>query len=125
MMESCFGKTVMSGVMGFGMGGLFGMFMASVSRYRLSLSFFLYHSRSTLYAFVMSAEPVLTCGAPSLSTDVLRHPLPRPRRAGRRPERCRLPAAAAAAGHGLQGHGHAILRHGQELWQGRRAVRGY
>ncbi|KAI0138433.1 mitochondrial import inner membrane translocase subunit tim-22 [Pestalotiopsis sp. NC0098] len=31
MMESCFGKTVMSGVMGFGMGGLFGMFMASMS----------------------------------------------------------------------------------------------
>ncbi|KAG6080590.1 hypothetical protein E4U15_003256 [Claviceps sp. LM218 group G6] len=30
-MESCFGKSVMSGVMGFGMGGLFGMFMASVS----------------------------------------------------------------------------------------------
>ncbi|KAG6116248.1 hypothetical protein E4U14_000378, partial [Claviceps sp. LM454 group G7] len=28
-MESCFGKSVMSGVMGFGMGGLFGMFMAS------------------------------------------------------------------------------------------------
>ncbi|KAI1853540.1 hypothetical protein JX265_004129 [Neoarthrinium moseri] len=31
MMESCFGKTVISGVMGFGMGGLFGMFMASMS----------------------------------------------------------------------------------------------
>ncbi|CAM1508178.1 Fc.00g050260.m01.CDS01 [Cosmosporella sp. VM-42] len=30
-MESCFGKAVMSGVMGFGMGGLFGMFMASMS----------------------------------------------------------------------------------------------
>lgn len=30
MMESCFGKSVMSGVMGFGMGGIFGMFMASV-----------------------------------------------------------------------------------------------
>lgn len=30
-MESCFGKSVVSGVMGFGMGGLFGMFMASVS----------------------------------------------------------------------------------------------
>lgn len=29
-MESCFGKSVMSGVMGFGMGGLFGIFMASV-----------------------------------------------------------------------------------------------
>ncbi|KAL3957425.1 hypothetical protein ACCO45_008003 [Purpureocillium lilacinum] len=29
-MESCLGKSVMSGVMGFGMGGLFGMFMASV-----------------------------------------------------------------------------------------------
>ncbi|KAH8652511.1 mitochondrial import inner membrane translocase subunit tim22-like protein [Xylariales sp. PMI_506] len=31
LMESCFGKTAMSGVMGFGMGGLFGMFMASMS----------------------------------------------------------------------------------------------
>lgn len=30
MMESCFGKAAVSGVMGFGMGGLFGMFMASV-----------------------------------------------------------------------------------------------
>ncbi|PNY26459.1 Mitochondrial import inner membrane translocase subunit tim22 [Tolypocladium capitatum] len=30
-MESCLGKSVMSGVMGFGMGGLFGMFMASMS----------------------------------------------------------------------------------------------
>ena len=29
-MESCAGKSVLSGVMGFGMGGLFGMFMASV-----------------------------------------------------------------------------------------------
>lgn len=35
-MESCLGKSVMSGVMGFGMGGLFGMFMASV-RYFSSL----------------------------------------------------------------------------------------
>ncbi|KAI1097010.1 mitochondrial import inner membrane translocase, subunit Tim17/22, partial [Rostrohypoxylon terebratum] len=31
MMESCFGKAAVSGVMGFGMGGLFGMFMASMS----------------------------------------------------------------------------------------------
>lgn len=31
MMESCFGKSAISGVMGFGMGGLFGLFMASVS----------------------------------------------------------------------------------------------
>ncbi|KAI1342052.1 mitochondrial inner membrane translocase subunit Tim17/Tim22/Tim23/peroxisomal protein PMP24 [Xylariaceae sp. FL0016] len=31
MMESCFGKSALSGVMGFGMGGLFGMFMASMS----------------------------------------------------------------------------------------------
>ncbi|GAO15203.1 uncharacterized protein UV8b_04250 [Ustilaginoidea virens] len=30
-MESCLGKSIMSGVMGFGMGGLFGMFMASMS----------------------------------------------------------------------------------------------
>ncbi|KAF4120579.1 mitochondrial import inner membrane translocase subunit TIM22 [Geosmithia morbida] len=30
-MESCMGKAVMSGVMGFGMGGLFGLFMASMS----------------------------------------------------------------------------------------------
>lgn len=31
-MENCFAKGAMSGVMGFGMGGLFGMFMASVRR---------------------------------------------------------------------------------------------
>jgi len=31
MMESCFGKSAISGVMGFGMGGLFGLFMASMS----------------------------------------------------------------------------------------------
>ncbi|KAG7107937.1 Mitochondrial import inner membrane translocase subunit tim22 like protein [Verticillium longisporum] len=30
-METCFAKGAMSGVMGFGMGGLFGMFMASMS----------------------------------------------------------------------------------------------
>ncbi|KAK6833746.1 hypothetical protein PG990_001418 [Apiospora arundinis] len=30
-MESCFGKSAISGVMGFGMGGLFGVFMASMS----------------------------------------------------------------------------------------------
>lgn len=30
LMESCYAKTVMSGVMGFGLGGLFGAFMASV-----------------------------------------------------------------------------------------------
>ena len=30
LMESCYAKTVMSGVMGFGLGGVFGMFMASV-----------------------------------------------------------------------------------------------
>jgi len=29
-MESCFAKTAMSGVAGFGLGGLFGIFMASV-----------------------------------------------------------------------------------------------
>jgi len=29
-MESCFAKTAMSGVAGFGLGGIFGMFMASV-----------------------------------------------------------------------------------------------
>ncbi|KAI1191099.1 Tim17/Tim22/Tim23/Pmp24 family-domain-containing protein [Nemania serpens] len=31
MMESCFGKSAIAGVMGFGMGGLFGIFMASMS----------------------------------------------------------------------------------------------
>lgn len=30
LMESCYAKSAMSGVLGFGMGGLFGMFMASV-----------------------------------------------------------------------------------------------
>lgn len=42
LMESCYTKTVMSGVMGFGLGGMFGAFMASVrlfpSRPSLSLS---------------------------------------------------------------------------------------
>lgn len=33
-MESCYAKTAMSGVAGFGLGGLFGMFMASVSHSR-------------------------------------------------------------------------------------------
>ncbi|KAK7436303.1 Tim17/Tim22/Tim23 family protein [Colletotrichum acutatum] len=35
-MENCFTKSIMSGVMGFGMGGLFGMFMASKSASRLT-----------------------------------------------------------------------------------------
>lgn len=39
-MESCLGKSIMSGVMGFGMGGLFGMFMASVRPLPLSLARF-------------------------------------------------------------------------------------
>jgi len=30
-MESCYAKTVMSGVMGFGLGGVFGLFMASMA----------------------------------------------------------------------------------------------
>ena len=30
-MESCIGKTVMAGVMGGGLGAMFGLFMASVS----------------------------------------------------------------------------------------------
>ncbi|KAK8058677.1 mitochondrial import inner membrane translocase subunit tim-22 [Apiospora phragmitis] len=39
-MESCFGKSAISGVMGFGMGGLFGMFMASMPwRRQLSIGF--------------------------------------------------------------------------------------
>lgn len=39
MMESCYAKTVMSGVMGFGLGGLFGMFMASVRVFHLTSLF--------------------------------------------------------------------------------------
>jgi import inner membrane translocase subunit TIM22 len=31
MMESCYAKTAMAGVAGFGLGGMFGIFMASVS----------------------------------------------------------------------------------------------
>lgn len=31
-MESCPAKTAISGVMGFGLGGMFGLFMSSVSR---------------------------------------------------------------------------------------------
>lgn len=38
MMESCFGKSAISGVMGFGMGGLFGLFMASVGSLFLYLT---------------------------------------------------------------------------------------
>lgn len=30
MMESCYAKTAMAGVAGFGLGGMFGIFMASV-----------------------------------------------------------------------------------------------
>lgn len=41
-MESCYAKTVMSGVMGFGLGGMFGAFMASVRA--LFLSFLLFPS---------------------------------------------------------------------------------
>lgn len=39
LMESCYAKTVMSGVMGFGLGGMFGAFMASVSLSCLSPNF--------------------------------------------------------------------------------------
>jgi len=37
-MESCVGKTIMSGVMGAGLGGMFGLFMSSVSPPLLPLS---------------------------------------------------------------------------------------
>lgn len=39
LMESCYAKTVMSGVMGFGLGGMFGAFMASVSCLPVSNSY--------------------------------------------------------------------------------------
>lgn len=38
-MESCPVKTAMSGVMGFGLGGAFGLFMASVSAYQVACPF--------------------------------------------------------------------------------------
>jgi hypothetical protein len=57
-MESCAVKSVMSGVMGFGMGGLFGMFMASV-RSSPSLPF-----------------PSLLRANPHSYPDAIRHPLP-------------------------------------------------
>lgn len=37
-MESCVGKSMISGVMGFGLGAMFGLFMSSVSISRLSQS---------------------------------------------------------------------------------------
>lgn len=49
LMESCYAKTVMSGVMGFGLGGLFGAFMASVSSISLYLS--LLFNRLQLFFF--------------------------------------------------------------------------
>lgn len=47
LMETCYAKTVMSGVMGFGLGGIFGLFMASVryfsiSTIPISLSLYIY-----------------------------------------------------------------------------------
>jgi hypothetical protein len=39
LMESCPGKTAVSGVMGFALGGAFGLFMASVSSLRYSVDF--------------------------------------------------------------------------------------
>jgi import inner membrane translocase subunit TIM22 len=42
IMESCPAKTVMSGVMGFALGGAFGLFMASVCAMPTSVSFSLF-----------------------------------------------------------------------------------
>ena len=37
-MESCVGKSALSGVMGFGLGGVFGLFMSSVGDYAVPMS---------------------------------------------------------------------------------------
>lgn len=67
-MESCFGKSVMSGVMGFGMGGLFGMFMASVRNsndpFSPSATFFLLLTTSVLLHQMSYDTPFATPGQP-------------------------------------------------------------
>jgi import inner membrane translocase subunit TIM22 len=55
LMESCPGKTVVSGVMGFALGGAFGLFMASVSTSSIHFSKAA-HNQST----IVSAEHLLT-----------------------------------------------------------------
>ena len=50
-MESCYVKTVMSGVVGFGLGGVFGLFMASVGLLDLMISLMM----SLLISFQISS----------------------------------------------------------------------
>lgn len=57
-MESCPAKTAISGVMGFGLGGMFGLFMSSVSRMknfeRGVLNPYISHVDEVRYAHVIS-----------------------------------------------------------------------
>jgi hypothetical protein len=94
-MESCFGKSVMSGVMGFGMGGLFGMFMASV--------------RSVSNLQQLSQANI------SLP-DVLRYTVPHSR--SRQPAKHdHIAPSQATTQNRIQGYGNTIMVYGQELRQ--------
>ena len=114
-MESCVGKSVMSGGMGFALGGLFGVFLSSVC---LSLIFALVPSLSASGRTHSSPQTCLSLARllskttsrlthyPRDGTDELRQPLHRARRG--RPG-LHLAAHARAAPARLQGHGLAQL----------------
>lgn len=95
-MESCPLKTVISGTMGFGLGGVFGLFMASVC---------------TLPIIIRLNPPNHYC-----YLDVLRLLLHPARQSHLRP------TLAATGPHRLQGHGIALVVVGQELRHCRRAL---
>jgi mitochondrial import inner membrane translocase subunit TIM22 len=78
MMESCFGKSVISGVMGFGMGGLFGMFMASVRVFFSLPPTVNYLSIPSLFPFARSSRSTTITTYPSPSLPVSHHLSPSP-----------------------------------------------
>ena len=63
-MESCIGKTVMAGVMGGGLGAMFGLFMASVCIGMISISPNKREGKTDMYR----CDTILPCHNPSPST---------------------------------------------------------
>src|SRR3954471_5403815 len=108
-MESCYAKAVLSGGMGFAMGGVFGLFMASVRLLPLP----------PLRATPLSVDALtyIFC-----LTDGLRYPFPHPR--NRRPRStCNRAPAPPTAPHRLPRHGRALVVVGAQLWGDWCAVR--
>lgn len=109
LMESCPGKTAVSGVMGFALGGAFGLFMASVC---LPL-------RSPLPFLPLPFLPLHTTRSPPL-TDAIRHPPLH--QSPRRKHQVSSPTRAIKTR--FQRHGRALLQFRSKFRKSRRDICG-